>query len=119
MSNSAVISNRIYLTKTKEVFKNCTDALTYKIQSPRPMTPPEIFMDVALVGSSVLSLPVSRVDLIPPDYNIIEKRVLAPVTLPDPKVALRPDQVDIYDQVDDNWTTHSKEARTEDLSCSS
>ena len=106
--SKAVISNRIYLTRTKEIFDHCLKELTYKIPSNRPRIPPEIICDIHIVGDKVFSIPVGRVDLIPEGWEILDKRKLAPINLPTPQTTLRDDQVDVYDSVVDNCLVNAK-----------
>jgi superfamily II DNA or RNA helicase len=48
-----------------------------------------------------LSIPQGRLDLIPEDYEIIDKRVVESVPFPTPKYPLRPEQQVVYDPIDD------------------
>jgi superfamily II DNA or RNA helicase len=50
----------------------------------------------------VVSIPVGRIDLIPEDYEIIDKRVTAPTVFPEFKFKLRASQQRVYDAVEDN-----------------
>jgi superfamily II DNA or RNA helicase len=102
----AIISNRIYLDTTPELTKELQKALTYKIRKPpRPgMTHFSMFDIVKcfkIVTKSIISIPVGRIDLIPEEYEVIDKRVLHGMPFPNPKFELRPDQKAVYDEVDD------------------
>jgi len=103
-----VISNRIYLPKTPELFDHCLKELTYQIPNPRPMVPPEIYNDLSLISPTVFSIPVGRRDLVPDNLELVDKRVLVPVDLPAPTVELREDQEDIYALVEDNCLINAK-----------
>ena len=103
-----VISNRIYLPKTEELFNHCLTELTYQIPNPRPHLPPDIVNDLAIVSPKVFSIPVGRLDLVPKDIELIDKRVFSPVRLPSPLVTLREDQEDIYALVEDSCLINAK-----------
>jgi len=103
-----VISNRLYLPKIDNLFKTCLTELTYKIPSTRRNLPPEIYNDIALISDKVFSIPVGRMDLVPKDIEMVDKRVIIPVTLPVPKIPLREDQEDIFNLVTDNCLINAK-----------
>ena len=100
----AVISNRIYLDNpgvehTKHVIKS----LTYKIHKDtgsKKFASIETIKNYKSLIKGILSIPQGRVDLIPQDYEIIDKRVLVPAPFPVPKFELYEDQQTIYDEVD-------------------
>lgn len=103
----AIISNRIYLDTTPELTKELQKALTYKIRKPpRPGLTHFSMFDIVksfkMVGSKIISIPVGRADLIPGDYEVIDKRSLHDMPFPNPKFDLREDQQQVYDEVDDN-----------------
>jgi superfamily II DNA or RNA helicase len=101
----AVISNRIYLDNpgvehTKHVIKS----LTYKIHKDtgsKKFASVETIKNYKSLIKGILSIPQGRADLIPQDYEIIDKRVLVPVPFPVPKFELYDDQQKIYDEVTD------------------
>lgn len=101
----AVISNRIYLDNpgvdgSKAIIK----ALTYKIQKDtgsKKFAAVETIKNYKVLTKGILSIPQGRQDLIPQDYEIIDKRTLVPVPFPDPKFPLREEQQVVYDEVDD------------------
>lgn len=102
----AVISNRIYLNKPPEGFDSLVKTLTYKIKSKaaskgRP-APIETVKHYKLLPRDIISIPIGRADLIPEDYEIIDKRVWMPVPFPNPRSGLREAQVPVYDAVDDS-----------------
>jgi superfamily II DNA or RNA helicase len=45
----------------------------------------------------VIAIPQGRLDLIPEDYEIVDKRILVPIELPYPTISLRPGQQEVYD----------------------
>ena len=100
----AVISNRIYLDNpgvehTKHVIKS----LTYKIHKDtgsKKFASIETIKNYKSLIKGILSIPQGRVDLIPQDYEIIDKRVLVPVPFPVPKFELYEDQQTIYNEVE-------------------
>jgi superfamily II DNA or RNA helicase len=101
----AVISNRIYLDNpgvehTKHVIKS----LTYKIHKDtgsKKFASIETIKNYKSLIKGILSIPQGRMDLVPQDYEIIDKRVLVPVPFPVPKFELYDDQQKIYDEVTD------------------
>lgn len=109
----AVISNKIYLEVTQEYKEKLSKELTYKVPASNPNDPPIVIKNMARVRSNLVTIPVGRVDLIPEDYEVIDKRVLKPVILPEFKYTLRPSQKAVYDELNDNaivnaWTSWGK-----------
>lgn len=101
----AIISNRIYLDNPgQEETKKIIQALTYKIKkdtkNPK-FSSIETIKNYKVLTKGILSIPQTRQDLIPQDYEIIDKRVIIPVPFPDPKLPLRVDQQEVCDQVTD------------------
>ena len=88
----AVISNRIYLEVTEAYKEVLNKELTYTIPSFKPTDPPLVIKNMARIKSNLVSIPVGRTDLIPEDYEIIDKREHIPVDLPDFKFDLRESQ---------------------------
>ena len=103
-----VISNRIYLPKTPELFSNCLEELTYKIPNKRPRLPPEIYNDIAIASDKVFSIPVARTDLVPKDLELVDKRVFVNIDLPKPQISLRDDQSEIIHLIEDNCLLNAK-----------
>ena len=98
----AVLSNRIYLEVTKEYKEHLNKELTYKIPSYNPMDPPQIIKNMQRIREGLVSIPIGRTDLIPNDYEIVDKRVSLPVELPDFKFDLRASQLEVFDAIEDN-----------------
>ncbi|MBR19360.1 MAG: ATP-dependent helicase [Euryarchaeota archaeon] len=98
----AVISNRIYLEVTDKYKEVLSKELTYTIPSYNPKDPPMVIKNMARIKSNLVSIPIGRTDLIPSDYEIVDKRVNLPVDFPEFKFDLRPSQEDAYNEVDDN-----------------
>ena len=98
----AVISNRIYLQVTEEYKEVLNKELTYVIPSYNPKDPPIVIKNMSRISSDLVSIPVGRTDLIPNDYEIVDKREYMPVNLPDFKFDLRESQQLVYDAIEDN-----------------
>lgn len=101
-SRKAVISNRIYIKYTPELYEQCKKELYYKIPAKVPGQKPQIITSLKMLGERTLMLPVGRQDLIPKGYSIVDNRTLVPVEFPEFKFELREDQQAIYEQVEDN-----------------
>ena len=84
----AVISHRIYLEVTPEYKEFLSKELTYKVPAPKPNAPPMIIKNMARIRSNLVSIPIGRIDLIPNDYEIIDKRLFVPVDFPEFKYTL-------------------------------
>ena len=101
----AIISNRIYLDNpgvdtSKELIKQ----LTYKIHKntgSKEFRTVETIRNYKILPKNIFSIPQGRLDLVPKDYEIVDKRVQVPAPFPEPKFQLRDVQQVIYDQVTD------------------
>jgi superfamily II DNA or RNA helicase len=85
---------------TKLVIKE----LTYKIKKDtgsKQFATIETIKNYKVLPKGILSIPQGRLDLVPEDYEIIDKRVLEDVPFPTPKYPLRPEQQVVYDPIDD------------------
>lgn len=108
----AVISNRIYIDNpgvdhTKLVLQE----LTYKIKKDtgsKQFQAIETIKNYKVLAKGILSMPQGRVDLIPNGYEIVDKRTYNSVPFPTPKFALRSDQQEIYDKVNDTCFINAK-----------
>lgn len=98
----AVISNRIYLEVTDAYKEVLSKELTYTIPSFNPKDPPIVIKNMARIKSNLVSIPIGRTDLIPNDYEIVDKRIDLPVDFPEFRFELRPSQQEVYDGVEDN-----------------
>ena len=67
-----------------------------------PQDPPMIIKTIRPLREGLVSIPVGRLDLIPDDYEIIDKRVQAPIGFPEFKFDLRASQQVVHDSVEDN-----------------
>jgi superfamily II DNA or RNA helicase len=85
---------------TKKVIKE----LTYKIKKDtgsKQFATVESIKNYKVLPKGILSIPQGRLDLVPEDYEIIDKRVCEDVPFPTPKYPLRPEQQVVYDPIDD------------------
>ena len=98
----AVLSNRIWLEVTNSYQSKLDEELTYAIPNRNPLNPPFIIKNMAVVRSGLVTIPIGRTDLIPDDYEIVDKRTLSPVEPLEFKFDLRPSQQEVYDQLDDS-----------------
>jgi len=100
----AVLSNRIILNVDKELQERIISELTYRIPQrySKLNTGPEIIKTFSRVKDGIFSIPSGRMDLIPADYEIIDKRLLIPVEFPKFKFPLRDSQQIVFDDIDDN-----------------
>ncbi len=98
----AVLSNRIYMECTPDYRKVLSDELTYKVPPQNPNDPPQIIKNLQRVRENLVSIPIGRIDLIPKDYEIVEKRLYIPADFPKFNFQLRPSQQEVYDTLNDN-----------------
>jgi superfamily II DNA or RNA helicase len=98
----AVISHRIYMDCTEEVQERIDKELTYTIPTHNPLDPPEVIKNMGIIRNGLVSLPIGRTDLIPSNYEIVDRRVNKPVEFPEFKFDLRQSQKDVYDAIEDN-----------------
>jgi len=97
----AVISDRIYLEVLPHTQKKIDDELTYAIPSFKYGDPPLIIKNMAMIRQGLVAIPVGRLDLIPTDHEITDKRTDKPVEFPKFNLTLRPSQQEVYDQIGD------------------
>ena len=98
----AVISNRIYLTVTEEYKDFLSKELTYTIPSYNPTDPPLVIKNMARIKTGLVSIPVGRTDLIPQDYEVVDKREVIKADFPEFKFDLRDSQKAVYNKLNDN-----------------
>ena len=98
----AVISNRIQLQGDSKFLGELERELTYTLPPRMPQDPPMIIKTIRPLKEGLVSIPVGRIDLIPEDYEIIDKRVQAPMVFPEFKFELRASQQKVWDEVEDN-----------------
>lgn len=109
----AIISNKIYLDTTPELKKELMDKLTYKIKKPpRPglthFNMYDIIKNYKLLPRDIMTIPVGRLDLIPKDYIVEDRRIKEDYPFPEPRWPLRDYQQPIYDEVDDMFFLNAK-----------
>ena len=101
----AIISNRIYLNDPGTEYTNkIISELTYKFKKDtgsKHFQSIETIKNYKLLPKGIISLPQGRLDLIPKDWQTVDKRVLMPVPFPNPKFELRPEQQVVYDEIAD------------------
>ena len=88
----AVISNRIYMEVSPDLQKSIDKELTYKIPTHNPLDPPQVICNMGIVRNGLISIPTGRMDLIPKNYDIVDKRISIPVEFPEFKHELRESQ---------------------------
>ena len=96
----AVLSNRIYIECTNEYQEHLDKELTYSIPPRRPTDPPIIIKNMGVVRAGLVTLPIGRTDLIPDDYEVVDKRVEIPIEPLDFQFTLRDSQQSVYDEVE-------------------
>lgn len=116
----AVLSNRIFMVVTPMLRKALDAKLTYTIEgfdAPTILRTLKVLNDnVDGKGNLLVSLPIGRLDLIPKDYEIVDKRNLAPIDINDQygkkfsvfNAKLRPSQQEIHDDIEDNAQINAK-----------
>lgn len=104
----AVLSNRIYLEVAPDYEEYLKNELTYEIPSYADPTNPIIIRNYGTFRKGILTIPIGRVDLIPSNYDIVDKRILSPVNFPEFKFSLRESQQAVYDDIDDNALINAK-----------
>ena len=95
----AVLSNRIYIECSNEYQEYLDKELTYSIPPRRPTDPPIIIKNMGVVRAGLVTLPIGRMDLIPNDYEIVDKRIEIPIKPLDFRFTLRDSQQSVYDEV--------------------
>lgn len=105
----AVLSNRIYMHKTDELMEKLLTELTYMFRST-PNGTLEKICNVININDKLVSIPIGRTDLIPKDFEIIDKRSNIFADFPDitEGIELRDSQKEIYNKVEDNCIIHAK-----------
>jgi len=90
------------MSVNKDLHNSIEKELTYTIPPRIPTDPPMVFKTIRFIKEGLISIPMGREDLIPSDYEIVDKRVTMEADLPDFKFDLRPSQKIVHDEVDDN-----------------
>jgi superfamily II DNA or RNA helicase len=97
----AVLTNRIYLDASDDLMTRLSLELTYKIPSAMKGHPPTIIKTFNRINKNTCSIPSGRTDLIPSGYDIVDKRILAPVVFPKFRATLRESQQLVHDSIND------------------
>lgn len=104
----AVLSNKIYLNLNETTSNIARESLVHTIQNSNPKGAPYQIQTYSKIGDKFITYPIGRMDLIPKDYKIIDKRILRPINLSNPNFSLRESQQKIYDSVDDNCLINAR-----------
>ena len=86
---------------TPDVFNKIEKELTYTLPPRMPQDPPMVLKTIRYIRKGLISIPVGRLDLIPDDYEVFDKRISVEADFPEFKFDLRPSQKAVYDEVDD------------------
>ena len=97
----AVFSNRIQIEGNTALLTEMEEELTYSLPPRMPQDPPMIIKTIRPLRDGLVSIPMGRLDLVPDDYEIIDKRIKMPVDFPEFKFTLRHSQKVTVDEVDD------------------
>ena len=87
---------------SRELKEEINSELTYTIPSYNPVDPPQVIKNMQRINTNLISIPIGRTDLIPDEYEVVDKRVEIPVDLPEFKFDLRQSQKDVYNAIEDN-----------------
>jgi len=98
----ALISHRIYLQCTPELREKINKELTYIVPNPNPNDPPLVIKNMQRIKTDLISIPVGRTDLIPKNFEIVDKRVKIPAQFPKFKFDLRDSQKAVYEEIEDS-----------------
>ena len=97
----AVFSNRIRIEGSPALLQEMEEELTYTIPPRIPSDPPMVIKTIRPLRNGLVSIPMGRLDLIPEEHEIIDKRIKVPVDFPDFKFTLRESQKWCYNKIDD------------------
>ena len=100
--NKAVVSNRIYLKADEALQDKLNEEHTYLIPSYGPDQPPLVIKNIGRINKELVSIPVGRMDLVPEEYEIVDKTLSAPITMPEFRFKLRESQQAVYDKISGN-----------------
>ena len=98
----AVLSNRVYLSVDETHQEYVDKELTYTIPSYDPRDPPITIKNMGIIRQGLVTIPSGREDLIPKDYEIIDKRIKVQTDFPEFQFELRPSQQKVFDEVNDS-----------------
>jgi superfamily II DNA or RNA helicase len=98
----AVYANRIQIEGNASLLEAMEKELTYTLPPRMPQDPPMVLKTIRPLREGLVSIPMGRTDLVPADYDIIDKRVKVPASFPEFRFTLRASQKMTVDEVDDN-----------------
>ena len=87
--SKAVLSNRIFMDCTPELQDAIDKELTYKIPSWNADEPPQVIKNMGIIKKGLITIPIGRTDLIPKDYEIVDKRLSIEADFPEFRFELR------------------------------
>jgi len=113
MTQKVVLSNRLYFRpESEEHQKQIINELTYRIELKTGQKGKyktiEVIKNYKLMPGGIISIPQGRMDLIPEDHELVDKRVTNSVPFPLPRVPLRAAQVPVFEQVTDSCFINAK-----------
>jgi superfamily II DNA or RNA helicase len=113
MTQKVVLSNRLYFRPESDTHeKHIINELTYRIEVKTGQKGKyksiEVIKNYKRMPGGIISIPQGRMDLLPEEYELVDKRVTSPVPFPLPRIALRAAQVPVYDQVVDSCFINAK-----------
>jgi superfamily II DNA or RNA helicase len=99
MKKKAVISNKIFLNcpKGSDLEDKLRSELTYEINQQPVSEYPLVVKHLERISDTVVAFPSGRLDLIPEDYELIDKRSYADAVIPNPAFTLRENQAEARD----------------------
>jgi superfamily II DNA or RNA helicase len=106
----AILANRIFLDSNPDLEIRLLKELTYFIPKYREDLPPDIICNARVINDKLISIPSGREDLIPPGYQVIDKRVNRCIEWPEFSFTLRDDQQNILDQVESSCLINANPA---------
>jgi superfamily II DNA or RNA helicase len=98
----AVYANRIQIEGSASLLEDMEKELTYTLPPRMPQDPPMVLKTIRPLREGLVSIPMGRTDLVPTDYDIIDKRVMVPAIFPEFRFTLRASQKTTVDEVDDS-----------------
>ena len=106
-----VISNKAYCKPSPETWEYISKQTSYHIDSPGSKYP-KLYKNSGSVSEEVKWFPIARLDLLENlgiQPEIVDKRVLIPVEIPEPSFTLRKeDQLPIFEECDDTCIINGK-----------
>ena len=103
MTNKAVLADKIYLNTDKKLQDLIRTELTYKFYNEFNKTKPlEVERTYGKFKGDIYTIPIGRQELIPEDFELVEKRVEVPAKFPEFRATLRESQQKVYDDVNES-----------------